>query len=219
MIADILATGIHNVRNVSHYIFGENSLDKLPALLSGRRKESGDSIIFIVDEFFRDKNLILDRLHIKSEDQLIIVDTCKEPTTTYINNLYSRLTSVYDPTRYVGVVGIGGGITLDTAKAVSNLLGNGGVAEDYQGWDLLTNPGLYKIGIPTISGTGSEATRTCVMTNAENGLKLGMNSEYTIYDQLVLDPSLTKIISKSIPISSNTRTNLLQRLGKLSSLL
>lgn len=197
MIADLLATGIHNVRNVSHYIFGENSLDKLPALLVGRRKESGDSIIFVVDEFFRDNNLILDRLHIKSKDQLIIVDTGKEPTTTYINEIYRGLVSVYDPTRFVGVVGIGGGITLDTAKAVSNLLGNGGVAEDYQGWDLLTNPGLYKIGIPTISGTGSEATRTCVMTNAENGLKLGMNSEYTIYDQLVLDPSLTKTVPRS----------------------
>ncbi|HIA76432.1 MAG TPA: iron-containing alcohol dehydrogenase [Dehalococcoidia bacterium] len=197
MITDIRAAGVNNVRNVSHYIFGENSLDNLPSLLADRRKGLGDSIIFLVDEFFKDKNKILDRLHITNKDQLIIVDTGKEPTTTYINEIYSGLVNIDDPSRLVGVVGIGGGITLDTAKAVSNLLGNGGMAEDYQGWDLLTSPGLYKIGIPTISGTGSEATRTCVMTNAKNGLKLGMNSEYTIYDQLVLDPELTKTVPRS----------------------
>jgi 3-deoxy-alpha-D-manno-octulosonate 8-oxidase len=58
----------------------------------------------------------------------------------------------------------------DTGKAVSNLLRNPGNAEDYQGWDLVKNPGVYKIGVPTISGTGAEASRTCVMTNPKNGL-------------------------------------------------
>jgi len=92
------------------------------------------------------------------------------------------------------VIGIGGGITMDTAKAISNLLTNGGRAEDYQGWDLVKVPGVYKIGIPTISGTGAEATRTCVMTHPPTGIKLGMNSDYTIFDQLILDPGLTRSV-------------------------
>ena len=86
---------------------------------------------------------------------------------------------------------MGGGITMDVAKAVSNLLTNGGKAEDYQGWDLLKKPGIFKIAIPTISGTGAEATRTCVMINPKTGIKLGMNSDFTVYDQLILDPGLT----------------------------
>ena len=45
------------------------------------------------------------------------------------------------------------------------ILTNGGKAEDYQGWGLLGKPGVYKIGVPTISGTGSESTKTCVYTN------------------------------------------------------
>ena len=49
---------------------------------------------------------------------------------------------------------------MDVAKAISNLLTNQGQAEDYQGWDLVPNPGIFKIGIPTLSGSGSEATRT-----------------------------------------------------------
>ncbi|NDE52900.1 MAG: iron-containing alcohol dehydrogenase, partial [Actinobacteria bacterium] len=87
--------------------------------------------------------------------------------------------------------------TMDTAKAVANLLTNGGNAADYQGWDLVKVPAVHKIAVPTISGTGSEATRTCVMTNTQTGLKLGMNSDFTVFDQMVLDPELTATVPRN----------------------
>ena len=96
---------------------------------------------------------------------------------------------------YAAIVGLGGGSTMDTAKAVSNLLNNEGKAEDYQGWDLVPKPGVYKIAIPTLSGTGAEASRTCVMTNPKTGLKLGMNSDFTLFDHIIMDPNL----SSSVP--------------------
>ena len=73
---------------------------------------------------------------------------------------------------------------------VPNLLTNGGSAADYQGWDLVKRKGIYKIALPTLSGTGAEATRTCVMTNKKTGLKLGMNSDYSVYDNVIMDPEL-----------------------------
>ena len=85
---------------------------------------------------------------------------------------------------------------LDTAKAVANLLTNPGKAEDYQGWELVKSPAVYKIGIPTLSGTGSECSRTCVLTNIPKNLKLGMNSDYTVYDQLLLDPDLLATVPR-----------------------
>jgi 3-deoxy-alpha-D-manno-octulosonate 8-oxidase len=91
---------------------------------------------------------------------------------------------------------MGGGNTMDCAKALSNLLTNGGKAADYQGWDLVKQPGIFKIGIPTISGTGAEATRTCVMTNPETGLKLGMNSDFTVFDHIIMDPNLTETVPR-----------------------
>ena len=86
---------------------------------------------------------------------------------------------------------------MDFAKAVANLLTNGGLAEAYQGWDLVKVPGIYKIAVPTISGTGAEATRTCVMTNKRTGLKLGMNSDFTVFDQIIMDPSLTATVPRN----------------------
>lgn len=52
--------------------------------------------------------------------------------------------------------------------------------------------GVYKVGIPTISGTGAEVSRTCVLTGPTR--KLGMNSDFTPFDQIVLDPSLTRTV-------------------------
>ena len=86
---------------------------------------------------------------------------------------------------------------MDVAKAVANLMTNGGRAEDYQGWDLVKVPGIYKVAVPTLSGTGAEATRTCVMTNKRTGLKLGMNSDHTVYDQIIMDPELTRTVPRN----------------------
>lgn len=85
---------------------------------------------------------------------------------------------------------LGGGSTMDTCKCVGNLLTNPGNAADYQGWDLVKNPAPYKVAIPTLSGTGSETSRTGIITNKPKSLKLGMNSDYSMFDQVLLDPRL-----------------------------
>ena len=60
---------------------------------------------------------------------------------------------------------------------------------NYQVWDLVKHAGVYKAGIPTLSGTGAEVSRTTVLTGPTK--KLGMNSDFTPFDQIVLDPELT----------------------------
>ena len=79
---------------------------------------------------------------------------------------------------------------MDLAKAVSIMLTNPGSSTDYQGWDLVKNPSAYSVGIPTLAGTGAEVSRTTVLTGPEK--KLGINSDYTPFDQIVLDPELIK---------------------------
>jgi 3-deoxy-alpha-D-manno-octulosonate 8-oxidase len=69
------------------------------------------------------------------------------------------------------------------------MLTNPGSSADYQGWDLVLFPGAYKVGIPTLSGTGAEVSRTTVLTGPTK--KLGMNSDFTPFDQIILDPVLT----------------------------
>jgi 3-deoxy-alpha-D-manno-octulosonate 8-oxidase len=184
---------VNNSKNVLKYMFGSGSVGNLSNILSSKKHNDGYAVYF-VDEFFNNNDLI-SRLPLDSNDEIFFVRTDVEPKTEFIDK-YKEVLIEKNKTNPYAMVGIGGGIALDTAKAVANMLTNPGKAEDYQGWDLVANPGIYKIGIPTVSGTGAEASRTCVMTNTKTGLKLGMNSDYTIYDQLILDPDLTKTVPR-----------------------
>lgn len=89
------------------------------------------------------------------------------------------------------VVGIGGGSSLDVAKAAAMLVKNGGKAEDYIGLDTVLRPGLPTVMVPTTAGTGSEVTFTAVFTMREQKKKGGINSRFLYPDVAVLDPDLT----------------------------
>lgn len=184
---------MNNSKNVLNYMFGKGALNNLESILKAKKSNS-EYIIYFIDEYFKNSEL-KNNIPIQDKDEVFFVQTKDEPKTTFINE-YRDILIEKNKNTPKAIVAIGGGITLDTGKAVANLLTNDGNAEDYQGWDLVKNPGIYKIGIPTISGTGAEASRTCVMTNAKSGLKLGMNSDFTIYDQLILDPDLTKSVPR-----------------------
>jgi 3-deoxy-alpha-D-manno-octulosonate 8-oxidase len=151
--------------------------------------------VYLVDSFFADRQDLMTRLGARTTDIVRFVDATDEPTTDGIDVITNEIRGQLSDMPAT-IVGFGGGTTMDTAKAVANLLTNGGKAADYQGWDLVKLPGVHKIAVPTISGTGSEATRTCVMTNTASGLKLGMNSDFTVFDQMVLDPDLTATVPR-----------------------
>jgi 3-deoxy-alpha-D-manno-octulosonate 8-oxidase len=175
-------------------MLGFGAFAALGELLDTRRTEGGP-VFFYVDHFFQGKELAR-RLPAKAADRVCFVDSSSEPTVEYMDSLADEAKAALNGGLPCCIVGIGGGAVLDTAKAIANLLTNPGKAEDYQGWELVKNPAVYKIGVPTLAGTGAEVSRTCVLTNMRRKLKLGMNSDYTVYDQLLLDPALTRSVPR-----------------------
>ena len=166
-------------------MFGRGSFDQLDEIIEPKRK-NGSPMIFLVDHFFEGKPLA-GRVPVKDRDKIIFIDVTHEPKTSYVDKIAGQLKEEFG--QVSGVVGIGGGSVMDMAKAVSLMMTNPGSSADYQGWDLVKNPGVYKAGIPTLSGTGAEVSRTTVLTGPTR--KLGMNSDFTPFDQIVLDPQLT----------------------------
>jgi 3-deoxy-alpha-D-manno-octulosonate 8-oxidase len=181
-----------NFRMVSYIIFGRGSFNQLDDILSKYRKDEASVMVFCVDDVFKDKPL-RDRLPLKDPDILMWVNVDVEPKTSYVDNLTRQIKdemkSRHDSLP-CGVIGVGGGSTMDIAKAVSLMLTNQGASADYQGWDLIKNPGVYHVGVPTLSGTGAEASRTAILTGPQK--KLGLNSDYTVFDQIVLDPEIVQ---------------------------
>ena len=96
------------------------------------------------------------------------------------------------------VIGIGGGSTMDVAKAIAVLVKNEGKAVDYIGLGLLKKPGLPSIMVPTTAGTGSEVTFTSVFTMRETKAKGGINSPYLYPHTAILDPELTLELSPEV---------------------
>ncbi len=66
-----------------------------------------------------------------------------------------------------GIVALGGGSSLDCAKAINFVLTNGGSMRDYRGHGKATKPMLPSIGVPTTAGTGSEAQSFAIISDAE----------------------------------------------------
>ena len=89
------------------------------------------------------------------------------------------------------VIGVGGGSAMDVAKAISILLTNGGVAEDYLGLGKIKQAGVPKIMIPTTAGTGAEVSFTAVFINEKTKSKGGMNGDPLYPEVAILDPELT----------------------------
>jgi 3-deoxy-alpha-D-manno-octulosonate 8-oxidase len=174
-----------NFKMVDYVVYGRGSFDQLGEIIASRRK-NGAPMIFLVDHFFENKPLIK-TIPVEGKDKVIYADVTYEPKTTYVDSIANQLKDEFG--QVSGVIGIGGGSTMDLAKAVSLMMNNPGSSADYQGWDLVKNPGVYKVGIPTLSGTGAEVSRTTVLTGPTR--KLGMNSDFTPFDQIVLDPALT----------------------------
>ena len=176
-----------NFPMVPKVVFGQGCFDQLSSILTPNRKNKAP-FIFIVDDVFEENKLFIDRIKLRFNDKLLFVSTIEEPKTSQVDEIVKEIKSEfnYKPS---GIIGIGGGSVLDLAKAVSILLTNKGSAADYQGWDLVKNKAIYHVGIPTISGTGAEVSRTTVLSGPK--IKLGINSDFTPFDQVVLDPDIT----------------------------
>jgi alcohol dehydrogenase len=89
------------------------------------------------------------------------------------------------------IVGLGGGSSLDISKITSVMLTNEGTIEKYFGMELVPNPGVPLILIPTTAGTGSEMTSICVLSDTKNKVKKGIVSEHMFARTSLLDPHLT----------------------------
>ena len=172
-------------------IFGRGSFDQLDDVLADERTSMDDFVVFLVDQVHKDKPLG-QRIPATDKDMIIWLDVTDEPKTIYVDALTEEVQKYAAANNNckntVSIVGLGGGSALDLGKAVALMLTNEGGSASYQGWDLIKNPAVHHIGIPTISGTGAEASRTTVLTGPDK--KLGMNSDYTVYDQIIMDPDL-----------------------------
>ncbi|WP_068474225.1 iron-containing alcohol dehydrogenase family protein [Saccharicrinis aurantiacus] len=172
--------------NPGKYAFGKGSINHLGELIDKQKNEKNNWSVFIIDNYFSGKPL-MSKIPSTEDDLIIWIDTSEEPKTTFVNS-YRDLILAHDSYLPATIVGIGGGTTMDYAKAVGLMVTNPGDSADFQGLDLIKNEGIYTICVPTVSGTGAEVSMTAVLSGPEK--KLGIKCDYTIPNEVVFDPEI-----------------------------
>ena len=89
------------------------------------------------------------------------------------------------------IVSVGGGSAMDCAKGINFVLTNGGTMADYKGFGKAKKPMLQSIGVPTTSGTGSEAQSYALIADEKTHLKMACGDRKAAFTVAILDPEVT----------------------------
>jgi alcohol dehydrogenase len=90
-----------------------------------------------------------------------------------------------------GIIGLGGGSSMDCAKGINFIYSCGGRMQDYWGVGKATGPLLPMMAVPTTAGTGSETQSFALISDAETHVKMACGDKRAAFRIAVLDPALT----------------------------
>jgi alcohol dehydrogenase class IV len=157
--------------------------------------------LIVTDAFFTKQGLA-DRLSEILEQSdigaVVFSGSVPDPTTSPVDaGLEALRHGTFD-----SVIGLGGGSSIDTAKAIAILNVHGGKMRDYKAPHQQDIPGLPIVAIPTTAGTGSEATRFTIVTDEETGEKMLCIGLAYLPTAAIVDYELT--LSKPMRLTADT---------------
>ena len=194
-MAGTLIAGPCDIGSVPRIVSGTGTLDRLPGLVPA----NAASVMLVTDAGV-DAAGLADRVtDVLAEGPPVtrFVAPAAEPTVPTVDRAAARVRDMESPV----VVGLGGGTALDVAKLVA------GLARTERDLDafLLGRDDFPErapaIMIPTTSGTGSEVTRTCIVSNPD-GAKLWVWSPVLAPDSVLLDPELTASMPRALAVTT-----------------
>lgn len=92
---------------------------------------------------------------------------------------------------FASMVALGGGSSMDMAKAINIVCHNPGTIREYQGYGKGSGRLVPMIAIPTTAGTGSEAQTHAIIADAGSHLKMAIGDAQSAFRIAILDPELT----------------------------
>lgn len=186
----------YSFATASQLLFGNNSLDEVPALLA----KMGNKILLVTGKNTARATSLSNKFSADSEVSVFSIEA--EPTTEVIN----KGVDFARQNKCNVVIGFGGGSVIDGAKAIAALVPNKGELMDYLeviglGKPLKETP-LACIAIPTTAGTGAELTKNSVIKSVEHCVKVSLRGDLMYPDVAILDPVLTYSMSPTLTAST-----------------
>ena len=168
-------------------IFGEGSFERLGELASELRFRR---TLLVADKGILACGYVEKASRLLTESGITVFtfhDFDSNPNTTMIEAGREFAASL----EIDSLIGLGGGSSMDTAKAINFLVTSGGAMQDYWGYGKARAPMLPMIGVPTTAGTGSEAQSYALISNDETHVKMACGDPGAAFKIAILDPRLT----------------------------
>ena len=178
--------------------FGVNS----SAHMDGYLKEySIKRVLFISDRGLEKAGLVQKMERVLRSAGIVFVTFLDVEANPSIETVEKGI-DLFQENQLDGILCLGGGSVIDTAKAVSMVVSNGGRIQDYEGPHKVKAPVIPVIAVPTTAGTGSEVTPFTVITNRQNSFKFSIFSYETIPRAAILDPELITTLPPLVAAST-----------------
>jgi len=177
----------YEIQIPSILIIGGGAFAKIPEVLARLRCVRP---LIVTDPFMASTGLstrLRDAIANAGVECGVFSETVSDPTTEVVEaGVRAFLNGNFD-----SLVSIGGGSSIDTAKAIGMQVGNGGQVRDYKVPHSIPQAGPPHIAVPTTAGTGSEVTRFTVITDAITREKMLVAGSPLLPTAAVVDYELT----------------------------
>ena len=187
----------YHFQTVKHIVHGAGSLDTLADKLS-LLDTPVERVALITQPAMEELGVadrVIESLNAKDVDVRIIRGVEPEPTIGNVETVYQEQIAPFAPQ---AILSIGGGSVLDAAKLFAVRLTNDEPLRNWLGIDLIKQPGVPMILVPTTAGTGSEVTPNAIVTLPDEALKVGIVSRHLLPQIVILDAELTLGLPKPI---------------------
>jgi alcohol dehydrogenase class IV len=166
--------------------FGSGSLNRLGDIV---RSELGERVMMVTDPGLM-RTGIVDRAQKVLAAANVAVSLFKDTEADPPEAVIHAATAQAREAGVLGIVGLGGGSSLDVSKLVAVLTLGREELKSMYGVGNTKGPRLPLVLVPTTAGTGSEVTPISIVTTAANE-KMGVVSPVILPDVALLDPELT----------------------------
>lgn len=170
-------------------IAGKAALEHIPYELSGL---ASTRPMVITDKGVRAAGLLEPLIEVCEESQLEIATIFDDVPPDSSTAVVAKIAALYRKKKCDSLIAVGGGSSIDTAKAVNILVSEGGddIAK-YAGAGVLKRALKPFFVVPTTAGTGSEVTAVAVIADPERSEKLPFTSSFLLPNAAIIDPRMT----------------------------
>lgn len=179
-------------------VYKSGAINELPALL----KDAGIKKVLVVTDPGIAKAGFLDVVGQVLTDGSIEFNIFKDVEPNPSVDTVNKGAEIFDEFKFQGIIALGGGSPMDTAKAIAVKITNDGNIPDFEGIDTFKNDPLPILAVPTTAGTGSEVTPFAVITDRAKKYKLTIISPRIIPKIALLDPGLISRLPAKVASST-----------------